>query len=154
VSDNAPFRIGTSHEATVWLNLDPCGIICCLVTWGLITYSCTVTVGFTLIPWRCTSVWKVLNSVVFVAIGAMALAAHVQTVLTDPGAVPRDAVPLGTSSAALEEGDELEAGNNSTDHPPPYKKWCRKCEAFKPSRAHHCSVCARCNVYLDHHCPW
>ncbi|KAJ3511102.1 hypothetical protein NMY22_g15759 [Coprinellus aureogranulatus] len=33
-------------------------------------------------------------------------------------------------------------------------KWCRKCWAPKPERAHHCSVCGRCVLKMDHHCPW
>jgi len=33
-------------------------------------------------------------------------------------------------------------------------KWCRKCWAPKPERAHHCSVCKRCVLKMDHHCPW
>ena len=35
-----------------------------------------------------------------------------------------------------------------------FKKYCKKCEAFKPARAHHCSICMRCIVKMDHHCPW
>ena len=35
-----------------------------------------------------------------------------------------------------------------------YKKYCVKCKAFKPSRAHHCSACRRCIIKMDHHCPW
>ncbi|CAF1096799.1 unnamed protein product [Rotaria sordida] len=31
---------------------------------------------------------------------------------------------------------------------------CRKCIFPKPARAHHCSVCARCILNQDHHCPW
>lgn len=31
---------------------------------------------------------------------------------------------------------------------------CRKCDAPKPSRAHHCSICNRCIMKMDHHCPW
>ncbi|RXW25323.1 hypothetical protein EST38_g516 [Candolleomyces aberdarensis] len=33
-------------------------------------------------------------------------------------------------------------------------KWCRKCWAPKPERAHHCSICGRCVMKMDHHCPW
>ncbi|KAL2259721.1 hypothetical protein VTK26DRAFT_6484 [Humicola hyalothermophila] len=33
-------------------------------------------------------------------------------------------------------------------------RWCRKCAAPKPLRAHHCRHCGRCIPKMDHHCPW
>ncbi|PHH92469.1 hypothetical protein CDD83_7217 [Cordyceps sp. RAO-2017] len=33
-------------------------------------------------------------------------------------------------------------------------KWCKKCVAPKPPRAHHCRHCGRCVPKMDHHCPW
>lgn len=33
-------------------------------------------------------------------------------------------------------------------------RWCNKCSAPKPPRAHHCRHCARCVPKMDHHCPW
>lgn len=49
-------------------------------------------------------------------------------------------------------------------------RWCKKCEAVKPPRAHHCKKCKRydqalhsqivllrinrCIPKMDHHCPW
>ena len=33
-------------------------------------------------------------------------------------------------------------------------RWCKKCEAPKPPRAHHCRLCGRCVPRMDHHCPW
>lgn len=34
------------------------------------------------------------------------------------------------------------------------KRWCKKCAALKPPRAHHCKACKRCVPRMDHHCPW
>lgn len=31
---------------------------------------------------------------------------------------------------------------------------CNKCKTSKPSRTHHCSVCGKCVLKMDHHCPW
>ncbi|KAK3694931.1 palmitoyltransferase pfa4-like protein [Podospora appendiculata] len=33
-------------------------------------------------------------------------------------------------------------------------RWCKKCSAPKPPRAHHCRHCGRCIPRMDHHCPW
>lgn len=31
---------------------------------------------------------------------------------------------------------------------------CKKCLKYKPPRTHHCSVCGRCILKMDHHCVW
>lgn len=66
---------------------------------------------------------------------------------TDPGSVPKSARPLHDDH----EERDYENAENKTDL---FKKFCRKCKAFKPLRAHHCSICGRCIVKMDHHCPW
>ncbi|KAL2754956.1 hypothetical protein ACRALDRAFT_2107939 [Sodiomyces alcalophilus JCM 7366] len=47
---------------------------------------------------------------------------------------------------------EVSRGINA--NPNHYARWCRKCNAPKPPRAHHCRTCARCIPRMDHHCPW
>jgi palmitoyltransferase len=31
---------------------------------------------------------------------------------------------------------------------------CKKCNLYKPPRAHHCSKCDSCFLKMDHHCVW
>ncbi|EPB87803.1 hypothetical protein HMPREF1544_05332 [Mucor circinelloides 1006PhL] len=33
-------------------------------------------------------------------------------------------------------------------------RFCKKCDAYKPPRAHHCKHCGKCVLRMDHHCPW
>lgn len=48
----------------------------------------------------------------------------------------------------------------STEHPAipmpitETARWCKKCAAPKPLRAHHCKHCRTCIPKMDHHCPW
>eukprot|EP00549_Striatella_unipunctata_P002126 CAMPEP_0118687700 /NCGR_PEP_ID=MMETSP0800-20121206/8525_1 /TAXON_ID=210618 ORGANISM="Striatella unipunctata, Strain CCMP2910" /NCGR_SAMPLE_ID=MMETSP0800 /ASSEMBLY_ACC=CAM_ASM_000638 /LENGTH=299 /DNA_ID=CAMNT_0006584907 /DNA_START=415 /DNA_END=1314 /DNA_ORIENTATION=+ len=89
---------------------------------------------------------------------------------TDPGAVPPDAKPLlEEDSLAADEGksanqsfleEDVTTGTGLGDRISPVthtrvaRRMCRRCNAYKPTRAHHCSVCKRCIVKMDHHCPW
>lgn len=49
---------------------------------------------------------------------------------------------------------------SSTEHPvipmpiTTTARWCKKCAAPKPLRAHHCKHCKTCIPKMDHHCPW
>jgi len=33
-------------------------------------------------------------------------------------------------------------------------RFCTQCEMYKPDRTHHCRVCNKCILRMDHHCPW
>ncbi|EER28442.1 DHHC zinc finger domain containing protein [Coccidioides posadasii C735 delta SOWgp] len=68
---------------------------------------------------------------------------------TDPGSVPagwKPAVSDETSGTHLEGDPALMSRSR--------QRWCRRCEAFKPPRAHHCKSCQKCIPKMDHHCPW
>jgi len=53
--------------------------------------------------------------------------------------LPTHAAPAATSFTVKSNGE---------------LRFCKKCQARKPDRAHHCSTCRRCVLKMDHHCPW
>ncbi|KAH7165739.1 DHHC palmitoyltransferase-domain-containing protein [Dactylonectria macrodidyma] len=55
------------------------------------------------------------------------------------GLLPTQAAPQATSFTVKSNGEY---------------RFCKKCQARKPDRAHHCSTCRRCVLKMDHHCPW
>ncbi|KAF7712871.1 Palmitoyltransferase, partial [Penicillium ucsense] len=59
----------------------------------------------------------------------------------DPGRLP-----LNVKTGVLKQSDR--------DAATVRQRWCRRCEAVKPPRAHHCKTCNRCIPKMDHHCPW
>ena len=73
---------------------------------------------------------------------------YTTAVLTPPGSttnengystLPTHAPPSATSFTVKANGEI---------------RFCKKCQARKPDRAHHCSTCRRCVLKMDHHCPW
>mmetsp|Transcript_20949 Transcript_20949/g.41750 ORF Transcript_20949/g.41750 Transcript_20949/m.41750 type:complete len:563 (+) Transcript_20949:217-1905(+) len=59
-----------------------------------------------------------------------------------------------SSSPSHVHGPNCNHNNSSSALPPRGRRMCRRCQAFKPPRAHHCSICNRCIIKMDHHCPW
>ncbi|BCS21200.1 putative palmitoyltransferase with autoacylation activity Pfa4 [Aspergillus puulaauensis] len=59
----------------------------------------------------------------------------------DPGHVPKGWAPPDRKQLEVDQASGRQ-------------RWCRRCEAFKPPRAHHCKTCGRCVPKMDHHCPW
>ncbi|KAH9627443.1 hypothetical protein KSS87_006134 [Heliosperma pusillum] len=87
---------------------------------------------------------------------AMLLWSYFSVVFTDPGSVPPDWRPT-----IDEEGGEADplnvpeySGVQVGDPSLSKVRICRKCNQLKPSRCHHCSVCGRCVLKMDHHCVW
>jgi len=83
--------------------------------------------------------WDTLKSRLFIAFYQVLLFlvtwSHLTCMLSDPGVVPKDEQEM--------QAIDLEG-----------QKRCKKCDAPKPFRAHHCSICKRCIMKMDHHCPW
>ena len=140
--DHRQSSCGTSWNSAIWFNNDPCGIICASITWILVLFAEYAIIGSVILPWLGHSFLAVFHSLCFSMIAGLALASHGKAMLTDPGSVPKDAVPListmekGGSDAFVDIGDRN-------------FKSCRRCHSFKPVRAHHCSYCQRCILKMD-----
>lgn len=85
------------------------------------------------------------NVVIFTLLASFTLYSFLVCVLTDPGSVPSGYFPdIENHDGSDQESRQAEA----------LKKRCDKCSAYKPPRAHHCRICRRCVLKMDHHCTW
>ncbi|KAL5549876.1 hypothetical protein UlMin_000052 [Ulmus minor] len=87
----------------------------------------------------------IMNAVVFTGVAVMCVFNYSVSLFTDPGRVPSTYMPdIEDSGNPIHEikrkGGDL--------------RYCQKCSLYKPPRAHHCRVCQRCVLRMDHHCIW
>lgn len=85
----------------------------------------------------------------------MLLWSYFSVVFTDPGGVPPNWKPVVDEENG--EADLLAGSEFSQLAGEPTNlgvRYCRKCNQLKPPRCHHCSVCGRCVLKMDHHCVW
>ena len=75
---------------------------------------------------------------------------YTTAVFTNPGSTTNDDGYglLPTSQAGPNNATSFTVKSNGEI------RYCKKCQARKPDRAHHCSTCRRCVLKMDHHCPW
>ncbi|CAO2827051.1 unnamed protein product [Amaranthus hypochondriacus] len=87
----------------------------------------------------------IFNALVFTAVSAISTFNYVLAVFRDPGRVP------SSFMVDIEDSDNTvqEVKRKSGD-----LRYCQKCSHYKPPRAHHCRVCKRCILRMDHHCIW
>jgi hypothetical protein len=124
---------GTTDKHRMWMNRDPCGLICATLVYSLIFFSDYNIMAHVIAPWFRGSAVGWFHGLLFNLIALLALLSHARCMFSNPGAVPHNAKPTDPSG---------------------WSRQCQKCNQFKPERAHHCSICNRCIIKMDHHCPW
>ncbi|KAL8731379.1 MAG: hypothetical protein Q9166_003471 [cf. Caloplaca sp. 2 TL-2023] len=75
-------------------------------------------------------------------------------VFTDPGSPLTTSGKTGYSHLPTHEPSAHQDLPSFTVKSTGAARFCKKCQAKKPDRAHHCSTCRRCVLKMDHHCPW
>ncbi|CAJ2507222.1 Uu.00g084080.m01.CDS01 [Anthostomella pinea] len=117
--------------------------------YGLTTWAVWVVVNIGSTTAKNHESWTgTKSSIVGVLLYLMLNWCYTTAVFTSPGSTTNDAgystlptvAPPSTTSFTVKSNGEL--------------RFCKKCQARKPDRAHHCSTCRRCVLKMDHHCPW
>lgn len=114
-----------------------------------------VTCGPQLLRGGAHSVLAFAIIIIFHFLLIMLLWSYFTVVSKDPGSVPenwRAVLPeeaLETGSSLNDRSDCVVA-TDGLDR----RAFCNHCENGKPPRCHHCSVCQRCVLKMDHHCVW
>lgn len=122
-----------------------------------IAYSIPILIvlGFMAGFYYCYAIGFMLNSpidvvilpcIIFHCSVVLMIWSYYMTVTTDPGGIPEDFNEMGEPL--------LENEYNQQDYEAAKVTFCKKCNLNRPPRSHHCSVCDRCILRMDHHCPW
>ena len=123
---------GTSDQDGIWINYgDQVGTMMSSMVWVLIIYS-MVTISLLAQNNHLSS----HIAMIYGTICSLALGAHIKTTLTDPGAIPTEAVPR---AILFKQGIRTHA-------------MCSHCQTYKPPNSHHCRICNRCISRMDRTC--
>ncbi|KAE9610990.1 putative protein S-acyltransferase [Lupinus albus] len=87
----------------------------------------------------------IINAVVFTSLAAMCSFTYHSAVSTDPGRVPSTYMP---------DVEDFQSPIHEIKRKGGDLRYCQKCSHYKPPRAHHCRICKRCVLRMDHHCIW
>mmetsp|Transcript_22315 Transcript_22315/g.29191 ORF Transcript_22315/g.29191 Transcript_22315/m.29191 type:complete len:338 (-) Transcript_22315:288-1301(-) len=143
--------IQLAFDWIVWI-MGPCMVLLALAIISGVTYC----FFFSLLPFlfERNSTWYSVNQLFGITLLVNVCFNYFSCVMTSPGQ-PATLKQLRKQPSLLEYEppswlqsiykrrlDEIKAG------------FCKKCNAPKPPRSHHCHVCKKCVLNMDHHCPW
>jgi palmitoyltransferase len=81
----------------------------------------------------------------------MTLITHLLSMFKNPGYVP---IPYQPSTNYYEINSNSSIKTNNDLLQERSDLFCKKCNNPRPLRAHHCKICGKCTLKMDHHCHW
>ena len=92
------------------------------------------------------SVHGVTHGLVLTLLTGLAVGTYLQCLYSSPGRVPKGWEPDAEQQGGTAVLQVKRRGGG--------RRFCKKCAAYKPPRAHHCRRCGCCVLRMDHHCAW
>lgn len=143
---------------------DACGIFCFLFGEAVVWFAHYVTITKVVIPMLFQAnrwpFWTLIlvNGICFQIAVIFLTIAHFRAMLTNPGTVKQNTAAASEINPDPELRERLAEQQTSEAMKTVYReltmRYCERCRAIKPPRAHHCSVAQRCIIRMDHNCPW
>jgi len=106
-----------------------------LIGWSYFVLVCWVAIPY----WKTSPCSTIAILVVWHILLSFQLVSYLRCICTDPGTIPSNIAELLATTEKKHNGQQ---------------RFCDKCNNVKPDRAHHCRICKRCVLKMDHHCPW
>ncbi|KAL3832815.1 hypothetical protein ACJIZ3_007551 [Penstemon smallii] len=133
------------------------GYLMILLVFGIIalTYDAVVVVtwGPHIFDGGANSFLSFLIVALFHVLLVMLTWSYFMVVFRDPGAVPANWKMLSDQNVEEDNSTAMPSSSEDTERRPAIG-YCNRCQNGKPPRCHHCSVCKRCVLKMDHHCIW
>lgn len=151
--------IGALISITKWM---PVLVTCLIFSWGWYAYTFQVIL-YSMAPLALQIVCMIIFHILYI----FSFWSYVKTIFAPLGKIPSKfflsvEISEDLSKAPSEQHrDEILAHVvKKNDLPVSCRtysggiRYCEKCNLIKPDRCHHCSICGRCVLRMDHHCPW
>ena len=99
---------------------------------------------------------RIISITFFEPFALMTLITHLLSMCKNPGYVPIPYQP-STNYYEINSNSSIVNSNMKTNNDLLQERtelFCKKCNNPRPLRAHHCKICGKCTLKMDHHCHW
>ncbi len=126
--------------------------------WGIIPvyfviFEVTFTINYYIIFSKeyTIKIIKIISIILFEPLALLTLITHLISMFKNPGYVP---IPYRPDKDYLEINYNIQTNGNNSLLQDRNDLFCKKCNNPRPLRSHHCRICGKCTLKMDHHCHW